>query len=100
MNLRQLVRQAVIDLGECTIGQVIACIGGKIPAAQAATAGRRETRMERSRGKPSANLGTASRRGLRRIINDTLSQLYRKGLIRRVSYGIYAPLLPKVYQAS
>ena len=88
MSRTELVRLAVLRLGECTIAQVTAEIGRFISASSAAVQSRRDRRY---RGK---SLGSPRHR----IVQRCLNKLYSQGRLRRVALGGYAPPLPKLHR--
>lgn len=101
MNLRATVLAAVLELGECSVGQVVSKVGPSISAAQAASSGRRDRRSmanrKRGSGVPKVKLAD---RGISRLVVESLARLAGLGRIRRVSRGVYAPPLPKIFRAS
>ena len=104
------VRQAVQELGVCTNKQVLAKVGETIPAARAIRSGRAEARqllrLSKHKGAKPPTGGRPLKKhttqelvqiGRRFRINVTLANLVKQGQIRRVKKGVYAPLLPKIY---
>lgn len=103
MTLRGLVLDAVLRLGECRAADVAAEVGAQIPAAQAATAGRKRRRNTAKYTKSerrSRRLHTLESLGKIRLVSENLYRLLRCGKIRRVRRGMYAPNLPKLFGQS
>ena len=92
MTNRQLVLNAVLKLGECSVSQVVAEVGGKISPAVAMMNSRRDARRRKKGGKFTSPMVS----GLRLMVSDVLCQLCKKGSIRRVGKGVYAPPLPRI----
>lgn len=99
MSLRELVLGAVMRLGECRAVDVVADISAQIPAAQAATAGRKRRRSEAKyrRERRPRRRHTLESLGRQRLVAESLWRLLQHGKIRRVRRGVYAPPLPKLF---
>ena len=101
-SLRDRVVEAVLQLGQCTTNEVLAIVGRYISASQAVLAGRRRLKVQVKRHEAKkSRLDTESPRSLvaigrKRIVSEYLCRCVRKGRIRRVSNGIYAPVLPRI----
>lgn len=101
-SLRRRVVDAVLA-GASTIREVLAVVGCTISAAQAATAGRRNSKRQ---GVTRAKLGYKPRpvpprqrdvQGRRVLVNEALIRLVKAGELRRLGRGRYGPPLPKIH---
>jgi hypothetical protein len=103
-SLRSRVEAAVLALGECRAAAVVARIGRTIPAAQAATAGRKKRRytakQHQGRTRPKQRKHDLVALGKSCLVVQTLVRLYKDGRIRRVKVGVYAPPLPRLYETA
>jgi hypothetical protein len=103
-SLRTRVLEAVLGLGECTLGQVTAVVGRHIAASQAATAYRRCRKAERRRCLPGAPTRKTPaeplERGRRCLVTEALVRLCREGKVRRPRAGLYAPPLPRLFNSA
>lgn len=95
-SFRQRVLEAVLRLGTCSIDQVIAACGRYVSSSQAAACCRRSLRYERTRKKKVSMRKENS--GVRMVVNAVLVTLFKYGHIRRISRGVYAAPLPKLFQ--
>lgn len=100
------VREAVQLLGECTNSQVMEKVEKLISAPIACRAARQElqqkerTRFSDKRVKTHYTTSQLLTMGKRRITNNSLSRLARRGDIVRVRKGVYKPVGLRLYQAS
>lgn len=99
------VYEAVMALGECSIGQVLAEVGHLIPAAKAATISRarmgqhkKEAIMRGHRYDPHLTTAELVSRGRRLKVTETLRDLYGRGQVERVRIGVYCPIRPRLLQ--
>lgn len=96
MNLQKLVYDTIMELGECSISEILAKMGKDISAAHAASAGRCCRRFHRWQGKLTRT--PVMEQGRHYLVGASVSRLYNKGKIRRVRKGVYAPLLPQLFR--
>lgn len=99
MTDRQKCLDAVLALGECTVGRVAYRVGPFISAAQCATWGRDYRKRSLKRGRKAFKVSLVAT-GLREIVTNALQELAAMGKLRRVARGVYAPPLPKIFKAS
>jgi hypothetical protein len=103
MSLPQEIVDFVNSRCTTTNSEVLAAIGNKISVSIAATIGRTQVRTDVKRKRGSGTRSTASSliaRGKRQIISEVLKNLCKRGKIRRISRGLYAPIKPKLFKAS
>ncbi len=96
-SLTQAVLRAVYQIGECSVAKVTAEVAWIIGSAQAVAEYNRRARGEKKRGKPFQPRNDPITQGKRWIVATRLSSLKRGGKIIRVSWGVYGPMPPKVY---
>jgi hypothetical protein len=101
VSIYRLVLEAVLRLGRCSISQAVAEVAWAIPPVQAAAHGRRERRYN---AKQVTGAGVARRKmsltelGKRVMVKDYLVKLCKRGEVRRVGRGVYAPPEPRLYK--
>lgn len=97
---RSAVLRVVLERGEMGIGEVTALVGHLIPATEACRCYEIEARYNKKRHKNPRRLVTSTKvsRGKRGLVNERLRLLVIQGRLRRVTYGVYGPPLPKIYQ--
>lgn len=81
-SVRDRVREAVTRLGTASVDQVLAVVGKSLPMSSVAAAVRNTKRQ--------GWLGD----GARLLVKNALASLARKGEVRRLSKGVYAPVEP------
>lgn len=109
-SFRSIVLQYILAHGECSIGRVVGGVGKHITATQATRAAMRRIKSTRKR-KNKLCRGIGNRAGERKeytheelillgkkiMVGETLCDLYKTGLIKRVGKGVYAPPDPKLF---
>lgn len=102
-SLQGRIRTLVLQLGRCSIGQLLSILGDSICADEAMTAYRRQRRFHKkgrkpATGRPSMTVELCVVSGKKRLIAERLGRLCKLGIIRRVERGVYAPPLPRAYR--
>lgn len=96
--LYQRVEDMVNTLPEVSVTEAMGYLRRTIDASQAITAGRRVTKKNAKVRKVTLQtLDQLAERGRRHIIGSALSRLYKLGRIRKLRMGVYAALLPKIF---
>lgn len=99
-SFRGQVEAVVLRLGECTADQVLAEVASTIPASRAMNAYRWESKRDCRKTESRLHLRRDPLlRGKRTLVRDALKDLVQLKRIRRISPGVFAPLLPKLFEA-
>ncbi len=95
--ITRLIEAFVMKKGQCTISCVLAEIGPRISASQAASRARTNDRCKHNTyPRTSHQLCSAGRRI---VVVTSLADLVRQGRLRRLARGVYGPPRPRLYRS-